>query len=102
MTAADFALWYAAYQLEPWGQKRDDISRALVGSAIVNCWTKTTVEPEKLMPRYGPPIPEKVRREMAAIETAEAIRRQAPRPTPPPAPNIGIITVSPDGTPTTI
>ena len=64
----EYRLWCEYYAVSPWGQDRDDISRAFGAAAVCNS-LGGKIEFGDLIPDYDPPeVDEKVQREIALIE----------------------------------
>ncbi|OWK37886.1 hypothetical protein FRUB_07006 [Fimbriiglobus ruber] len=55
MTYAEFVHWYAAYQLDPWGEYREDVRAAVIGAATVGCFASNKVRPSDLMVEWDKP-----------------------------------------------
>lgn len=69
MPIDELALWYADYESDPWGQERDDVSRALCAVAVCGHLSKSGVTVRDLMPKYGR---EPKTKELKAIEQEAA------------------------------
>jgi hypothetical protein len=50
MTMPEYRLWLAEYELEPWGEHRDDLRAGIIASTIANVnSTKRTFKPSDFM-----------------------------------------------------
>jgi hypothetical protein len=57
--ALELSEWQAFYNLNPWGQERDDLRAGIIASTVANCMTdKSNWKPSDFMPKFGPPEPE--------------------------------------------
>lgn len=76
MPVDELALWYADYDSDPWGQERDDVSRALCATAVCGHMAKSELRVKDLLPRYG--TPRELTPEQKRIQAeAKRIQREA-------------------------
>ena len=64
MDSAEYCLWLAEYQMNPWDERRSDLRAGVIASSIANYAGKclkenTTAKPLDFMP-YDQPEPEEI------------------------------------------
>ena len=79
--AREFAEWMAYYTLEPWGEERADLSRAVIAAAVANTTRRKgsrAYRPMDFQPDYDPePAVDRVTRKLDLFFAQhEAVRRR--------------------------
>lgn len=56
--AEEFAWWIAYYEIQPWGNDREDLRAGMIGAVMANAWRGKRgkrIGPEDLFPNLKPP-----------------------------------------------
>jgi hypothetical protein len=75
MTAAEFNLWAAEYQIRPWGEYPADVRVAMSGAAVARSMG-AKVDPDDLIPKWDKPDNQKVALELFLLWCEDHNRRQ--------------------------